>query len=299
MRSLAKLLLSGLLVAPLTAQAQDQEEPDSGIVVQGSLLREPAEVREAVRHITREDSPDEPLLRMFAPLCLSVSGMPRSANTFVRERLEANAVEAGVELAEDCRDGRVNALVLVVQEPQDLVDRIIAEQPHLITIAQRNRIASLLADEAPVLHWANEEILDQGGRRVALSDGIVGAAGTGSQLSVSVPVNSHSRPRRVGATHARGIRNTVLIIDADWLVGMDLERVADYATMRLLAPGLRPDLHADAYPPSVVAPFVAEQGEEELTRFDRAYLAALYDLRPSAPATRLAGAVARSYDGEL
>ena len=298
MKSCCKLLSALSLACAMPALAQQQDSSESDITVQGSVVREPAEVREAVQRITTENGPDEPLLRMFSPLCLSVSGMPRSANLFVRDRVEANASEAGVELAEDCGDGRVNALVLVVRDPARVVDMIIAEQPDLIGVPDRNRVAALLAEGASVLHWVNEEVLGEGGRRVALSDSIVGASGSAASLNVSVPVNTHGRARRVGATHARGIRSTVLIIDADWLVGMDLERVADFASMRLLAPGLRPERHAESYPPSVIAPFAAGAGEEELTRFDRAYLAALYDLRPNAPATRLAAAVAQSYDGE-
>ncbi len=298
MNSCCKLLVALPLVLATPALGQQQDSRDSDITVQGSVVREPAEVREAVQHITSENGVDEPLLRMFAPLCLSVSGMPRSANDFVRERVETNAAEAGVNLAEVCGDGRVNALLLVVRDPAAVVDMIIAEQPDLIALPDRNRVAALLAEGAPVLHWANEEVLSEHGGRLALSDSVVGATGSAASLNVSVPVNTHGRARRVGATHARGIRSTVVIIDADWLVGMDLERVADYATMRLLAPGLRPDLHAEGYPPSVIAPFAAEAGEGELTRFNRAYLAALYDLRPNAPATRLAAAVAQSYDGE-
>ena len=68
--------------------------------------------------------------------------------------------------------------------------------------------------------------------------------------------------------------------------------------MRLLAPDLMPLEGEAPEPSSITAPFPEEGGPETLTRFDRAYLTALYDLPPNAPQTRLAGAVVEAYANE-
>ena len=65
--------------------------------------------------------------------------------------------------------------------------------------------------------------------------------------------------------------------------------------MRLLAANFHA---AIASPASVTSPFPDESGPQGLTRFDAAYLEALYSLPPNAPALRMAGAVARIYESD-
>jgi hypothetical protein len=294
---LTVLVLTAL--APVCAFAQEVGGTD--ILVTGERL-EPAAIRDAVRDMASERF-DEPLVRFHDPVCLSVSGLGRVGSAQVRDRLLTNARAAGALVAEEgCR---ANALVLVVDDPAALVVRIEEKQPRLISPAERGRLDAALARGETVLVWHNEETRAAEGHALGISATVPGmpVTGPGSELGAETRVNSQARARRAGATNSRAVVNGVVILDIEHLVGMDLERVADFATMRLLAPGMRAapdagDERETGNPQSILAPFAAGRGAERLTRFDRAWLSALYDLAPNAASTRLAGAVARAYASE-
>jgi len=277
------------------ALAQDAPEAGQDIIVYGALP-ERDDVRDAVRAVSRERGSDQPLRRYFDPICLHVTGMNARANSFVRERILANAREADV--AVDDRECRANALVMVVQEPAELIALLEERQPWLITSDNRTTIDASLAAQEDVLVWHNTEDRSAQGTRLAHSATVPGATGTASPLNVSVRVNSTSRARRLGAAHSTAVVSGVVVLDMDALVGMDLERVADFATMRLLAPGLEARRHTFDVPTSVMWTFAVNEGQSELTRFDRAYLRALYGLRPNAAASVLTAAVLREYESE-
>lgn len=273
--------------------ALGQETSPGGDIVVSAELPEDAAVHAAVHAVMQERGSDQPLVRYLDPLCLHVTGMAARANAFVRQRMLANALEAGVRVAEgECR---ANAVVFAVKEPAELITLLEDRQPGLLTSDHRSRVNSEVAQGKPVLVWHNMEDRSQQGGRLAHSATMPGASGSQSPLNVSVRVNSHARPGRTSPSHSRAVVSGVVVLDVDWLVGMDLERVSDFATMRLLAPGMLPDGLVFDGPSSVTTPFAAGVGEQEMTRFDRAYLSALYGLRPDAPANRLPSAVARAY----
>ncbi len=280
------------------ALAQDGEEPDNAqdaIIVSGQLP-EGSDIRDAVRSVMQERGNSEPLHRYFDPLCLHVTGMVAQANAFVRERMLANAREAQVPVDDD--DCRTNAIVFVVEEPTRLLALLDERQPWLLTNENRRRIEQEASDGEPVLVWHDTEVRTADGGTLAHSATVAGATGSSTPLQVNVRVNNGARPSRGRASHSMGVGVGIVVLDTDWLVGMDLERVSDFATMRLLAPGLQPFGHEFDVPTSVTSPFIADEGETELTRFDRAYLRALYGLQPNAGANRLPTAVVRAYESE-
>lgn len=274
-----------------TAQAQESDP----IIVTGQLP-EAEQVRGAVQAVMQERGNDTPLQRYLDPICLHVTGMAAQANAFVRERTLENAREAGIPVGEEgCT---ANALVFVVEEPEELLALLQERQPWVLTSEHRRRVEYEASEGEPVLVWHNLEPRSPEGARLAHSATVAGAQGTASPLNVTVRMNNQARTRRTGATHSMAVVSGAVVLDTDWLVGMDLERVSDYATMRLLAPGLVPYNHEFAVPTSVTSPFVADEGQDVLTRFDRAYLRALYSLQPNTAANRLPNAVLRAYESE-
>ena len=294
MKVLTAVFAVALTMAPTVAFSQDAPVGDQDIVVSGSLP-EHSDLADAVRAVSRERGSDKPLQRYFDPICLHVTGMNPRANSFVKERILGNARQAGVEVDEgDCR---ANALVMAVHEPAELIALLDDRQPWIIASDNRTAIDASLAAREQVLVWHNTEDRSAQGTALTHSATVRGATGTATPLSVNVRVNSSTRARRVGATHSTAVVSAVVVLDLDALVGMDLERVGDFASMRLLAPGLEPRGHAFDVPTSVMWPFAADAGESELTRFDRAYLRALYGLQPNAAANVLTAAVVREYEG--
>ncbi|WAT17880.1 hypothetical protein OZN62_13335 [Aurantiacibacter sp. MUD11] len=292
-RLLASLAaFAAVVVTPATAAAQEARD----IVVEGEAPEEPATVREAVQTMAREHGRDVPSTRFFDELCVSVSGLNAAGNAYVAQRILENAAQAGLDGSADC--SRANALVLVWHDPAGLVERIKDEQPWLLPEQQRNDVDRAIYRGEQVLVWHNEETYNAGGRPIGFQQNVAGGTqGVHNALSVETRVNNNGWPRRVDLEFSRAVISAVIIVDADVVPGMEIDRLADYATMRLMAPDLVP-LDEPGSPSSVTSPFPVAGGPDAMTRFDRAYLEALYDLAPNAPAIRLAGAVARAYEGE-
>lgn len=286
---------------PVCASAQQDGGLD--IVVTGERSLESNAIRDAVRDMSSNQRFDEPLVRFHDPVCLAVSGLGRVASNYVVERMAGNARAAGVPIADEgCRP---NALVLIVDDPVTLVARIQETQPRLISRAKSRQLDAALARGETVLVWHNEEPRGEDGEALRVSSNVPGMPVTGpfSQLAAETHINTHGRARRIDVAGSRAVINGVVILNIERLVDMDLERVADYATMRLLAPGMQAARQIDVAaeepasggPQTILEPFVAGRGVERMTSFDRAWLSALYDLAPNAGATRLPGAVAQMY----
>lgn len=295
-RALASLAVAAVSLVPITAVAQHEPEPSQPIVVEGEMPEEPVTVRQAVQTMAREHGRDVPTTRFFDELCISVSGLNAAGNAYVAERIVENARDAGLDGSADC--ARANALVLVWHDPARLVERIKDEQPWLLPEEQRNNVDRAIHRGEQVLVWHNRETYNAGGRPIGYQQNVAGGTqGVHNALSVETRVNNNGWPRRTDLEFSRAVVSAVVIVDSDVVPGMEIDRLADYASMRLMAPDLVP-LDEPGSPSSVTSPFPAEGGPDAMTRFDRAYLEALYDLPPNAPAIRLAAAVARAYEGE-
>jgi len=295
-RLLAALAPVPALALPAVAAAQEVPPEAGSIVVEGETLEEPAQVRAAVQDLAQRHGRDAPTTRYLDDLCISVSGLNAAGNAFVRQRIVENAAEVGLAVQEPgCR---ANALVLIYHDPAALVDRIMDEQPWLISAGNQNRLDRALDRGDEVLVWHNEEVRDESGRRIPHSQNIAGGTrGSHDAIGTAARVNHGGWPRRNALQHSRSVVSAAMILDSDVVAGLDIVRLADYATMRLLAPDLVP-LDDRGSPASVTSPFPDESGPQGLTRFDTAYLQALYSLPPNAPALRMAGAVARIYESD-
>ncbi len=273
------------------------QETDEQIVVSGEALEEPGAVRDLVQEMAADHGPDVPLARFFDRLCISVSGLNQVGNDYLANRIVENSRAAGLEASSECR--RANALVLIYGEPAALVDRIVDEQPQLLPAQQLGPVRRAIERGEQVLVWHNDEVRSRTGRRMAHTSQIVGHdGGSDEALSTNTRIENDNWPSRIDHGTARGIVSAAIIFDGDIAAGMEIDRLADYATMRLLAPGLVP-LETDASTSlSVTAPFPVEGGPSTLTKFDTAYLRALYSLPANSPAIRLPRAVARAYLGE-
>ncbi len=278
-----------------TATAQDA--PAEGeIVVPGETARAPEDVRSLVQRLAEDARPDVPATRFFDALCLSVSGLNSAGNDYLHDRIVRNAADIGLPAqGEGCR---VNAMVLIFHDVAGLVERIKDEQPMLLPREERVAVDAAVARGDEFIVWHNEEDRNMGGRRLAYGRAVPGDDNVGGSFNVDARININNWPSRAELAFSRGVVSAAIIFDSEIIEGMEIDRLADYATMRLLAPDLIPLDGEFPEPASITAPFPAEGGPERLTRFDRAYLTALYALRPNAPAVRLARAVAEEYEGE-
>ena len=292
----AALVLFSCLAA-WTVPAAAQDDPGD-IVVQGAIEGEAAQVRDLARQVTGEVSAETPATRYFDALCLAVSGLNNAGNVYVANRIRDNARSIGLQVqGEGCR---VNAQVLVHDDIPALYDRIRQDRPAMIADDEQVKVEAAVARGDDIVVWHNQEDRNLGGRRIGYSQSVPGMVGSTTGLNVTARVNSNNWPSRTELSSSRGVVSAAVLLDAQIIEGMEIDRLADYATMRLLAPNLLPARRTGEGegPQSVTIGFPEEGGPVVLTRFDRAYLTALYEMRPNAPSTRLAAAVAREYAGE-
>jgi hypothetical protein len=76
----------------------------------------------------------------------------------------------------------------------------------------------------------------------------------------------------------------LVVIDKAAVAGLSPVQIADYASLRLLAPTGEVDIaEAGSAPPTIMTLFAAPaSAPQQMTRFDRAYLSALYRMPPGA-----------------
>ena len=279
------------------ALAQEEPEPGSGILVEGEVPAEAEEVRGLVQRLGASQRMDQPATRYFDALCLSVSGLNQAGNDYVRNRIYENATEIGVDNKGD--DCLANAMILIHDDPEGLVEQILEQRPQLLPTENRDTVRKQLAEGSMIIVWHNERDYDLGGRPGVLNSAIPGDDSVGGQMNVQAQININNWPSRTRIAYSRAVVSAAIILDAEIVGGMEINRLADYAMMRLMAPSLTPLDDETPVPSSITAPFPEETGINMLTRFDRAYLTALYSMRPNAPAPRLAERVAEVYANGL
>jgi hypothetical protein len=78
--------------------------------------------------------------------------------------------------------------------------------------------------------------------------------------------------------------SALVVIDKATVASLSPVQIADYASLRLLAPTGEVDVaEAESAPPTILTLFAAQaSAPQQMTRFDRAYLNALYRLPPGA-----------------
>jgi hypothetical protein len=218
---------------------------------------------------------DLPLTNLSTPLCLLVAAEDQDFAAKVAKRVIANAREAGVRTKRGkCRTNAVIAFaqdahgqLLKVREKSGRVyGSLYASQLDRLLQSEKEGFAFLLHDFQPI------------------------------DMAAGLMSTSPARAEVAGA---------LVVIDAASVEGLSVEQLADYATLRLLAPTsdlrtLPATAEAQATPTILTLLRDREAAPTEMTRFDRAYLESLYSLGRGPKARRVmarASKVALADDG--
>jgi hypothetical protein len=247
----------------------------------------------------RGRSYDRPMSRFQLPLCVNVAGLGEVYSTQVAERIRANTLAAQFKVADP---GCVtNALVIVVKDPARLIERLREEQPHLFDHRVNQRILRAQRRGDAAVGWSVHRINDKRGNPLGEPGAAVGAAGAAlfDNAGAGVPTNTRLGTSKYTINFSVERVYSVLVFDVERLTDVHLDQLADYATMRLLAtPQPTIDLEPESPADSILTlfdlgPFEAPQ---QMTQIDRAFLRALYTMRPNDASSRLEGFVLASYD---
>lgn len=205
---------------------------------------------------------DLPLINLREPLCLLVAAEDPDFAAKVGKRIIANAREAGVKTKSGkCR---TNAVIAFAPDAQEQLLEVRAKSGRVYGSLYASQLDRLLDTERE-------------GFAFQLHD-----------------FQSADRPAGlVSTSSARGdMAAALVVIDAAAVEGLTVAQLADYATLRLLAPTsdlrtLPVDAEAQATPTILTLLRDREAAPAEMTRFDRAYLESLYSLGRGPQAKRV------------
>jgi hypothetical protein len=269
---------AGPPVVPPTDSAAEQGENDRIVVRRGrpeDVSR--AEVHRQARAITDADDQREvPLARFEDALCPGVMGLRTDAAMLMIDRIRDNAHQLGIRLSEDgCHP---NMLVVFSPDSQATMQGMADQNAFVFQFLEPEDRREILAP-APV-HVFRHVV-------PRTRDGM----GMGQVRNLTAPPWSQQQMAHslIYTTTRRDIASVTVVFDRDEVRGMSVVQLADYATMRGLAPtrpadGLAMDTILGLFDPDGPWP-------ETLTDFDRAYLRALYDWIPNLPAAYKIGNV--------
>jgi len=222
------------------------------------------------------------LARWHQPLCTTLRGFtPDQEGRFARRLQEVAAIAGLPPTKAGCKP---NAIVLLTDAPDRLIDRMLVQHPGIFAPSKPSQVRRKLAGDGVARVWS-----------VALTVGADGAtpdsARMGSAVFTSVKLAPGNATRLASATRADLFRSMV-ILDVKGLAGLPLDAVADHVAMRLLGPVGQAD--GDRLP-SILSLFQpgGQARPLALTDWDRALLRELYTAPASASADRQRQQIAR------
>ena len=221
---------------------------------------------------------DEPLPRFEDRLCPGVIGLDQEYAELMVTRLRTNVQSLGLRLASD-DDCDPNLVVAIVDDSRSYLAELMERRGYLFTDMDPAERDEMLADAGASGVWHQVAARTRDGIRVGRSDNLVQPPNAGMW-------QAHSRiyrPVRHDITYA------LVLLNREEVRGLTLRQLADYASLRALATEF-PEASGSTQPSMLTLFDAGAQTPEELTPFDRAWLARLYEGIPNRPAsTRLRG----------
>ena len=283
-------LLSAIAAAAFAIPAAAQTAQPEDIIVQGD--RNPQrQVHDFVSQLT-PGTFDDQVGRFLDPVCPRVLGLPGGANALVEARFRKVAAAIGAPVApQDCT---VDVYVLVGRNKAEIIDGLRKQAPALVAGVKESVLHRLREAPGPVAAW---QIIGRIG-----SDGVpLTTVSTSSGDSVPMAstigwasrISNITRPRFLGS---------VLVVEAAALDKVDTRQLADYAVMRTLAPTdttRQLTLPAQSILQLFDAGASPEMTAQSVTRWDYAYLKALYSTSNSVNAIQQRSEIGRKMSKEL
>lgn len=229
----ATFLLGTALIAaaPLAAQigvrsstaARATPADNDVIVVQGQKK----EIAQALRQLIKPTG-SEQLARFEDDVCPIVAGMPRDWTAVMTRMIRDNIVAVGGkvgrnDLGHKCK---VNAVVIFIDQPTELVKALAEAEPGFFTMTPRE-LAYFTASSRPVSSWHVTDTRSREGEEL----GSVGAIGG---QPADAKIVRQASASRLYSNIREDMLTGFVVIDRQQTVGKSLRQLADLATMHLL-----------------------------------------------------------------
>lgn len=262
-----------LVLMPAVGQAQEQERPKTEtIVVETDRAHSPKAVKALARAVGGDISVFRPIARFGAPLCLDVVGLKDEHTPAFTQRVYDNARRAGVRIGdENCRP---NALISFANDSLRQLKDLRKQNRYLFGEMPASEFRTLLASRDGVYAWKINEVIGIGG--MPMNE--INEFGYGVAVNRNIEVGRLNPPIRIVTN------SSVVVIDRSRVGEKSIEQLADYATMRLIAPTSELPEQAPSGPSTIMTLFSnPANAPAEMTAFDRAFLESVYDIRANGP----------------
>ena len=270
--SLAASLPAAAQVGVRASTAADAK--DESVVVTGQRR----EIAKALRQMI-EPADSEQLARFEDEICPMVIGMPKDWTARLTRMIRDNVVAIGGKAGKPgCR---VNAPVIFIDQPLELVRALAEEEPGFFNMTPRE-LAKFIAAPRPVSSWHVTDTRGRDGEELGSVRSIVDP-GSGAKLATdsSAKVTRNFTAGRLVSPIREDMLVGFVVIDRQQTPGKSLRQLADLATMHLLL-----DINQEAGerdPGSILSLFeprgAGEPVPRRLSQFDRGALRGFYTQR--------------------
>lgn len=263
----AWLWLATFAAAPLAAQEADPPP----IIVEGERPQDEKALTDLARDIAGQPRADRPLARFERPLCLMVAAADTALGKEVAERIIDNARRAEVPV----RGGRCkpNALLALSDDAHAQLLDIRKSGKRIFSGLSPRELDAALGARDPVYVFQASETTAANGQAMT------------KVMPDDQPTNYITAMGRLSRLTREDLLAALVVVDNAAVAGLTPVQIADYATLRLLAPTGEVDVaEAGADGPRTIMTLFAAPASapQQMTRFDRAYLKALYRMPPGA-----------------
>ncbi|MBA4161799.1 MAG: hypothetical protein C0515_06920 [Novosphingobium sp.] len=263
---------AGATSAQATANEQD------AIVVTGNRQQQAEVAAEQAAAITLRTLADNPLPRHYTPICVKVFGIDQAFAEVLGERVMENARRLDLQTGKTgCQP---NVWIGFAFNSKAEVEKLRRQLPEMFGTFSKVEVERIFRGSGAAQAWHSTEVRNADGRPMRYRT--IEVFGR----SATVKSTDQYRSGRLTSPIRVDINGTIVVFDAARAQGRTILQLADYATMRILAPVQDFDKMPDGGAPSILQLFAEEAASVDgLTEFDWAYLSAFYKLDRGATAS--------------
>jgi hypothetical protein len=277
-----------LAATPLSAQTAPPEPLPGAIIVPGKREIDRAIVEQNIEQLTTRVPVLNVVPRFYQPLCLHVLGPDLAVNRIIAERITEAARAAGLKKPKPtCRE---NALVIIVDDPKRLYDKLVQRGHGAVSAGDRDvsvgRLRSELKSGKPAIAW----------NRTAFTRGGVNFV----NVPADIPEARTPAGPRIVSNIYRSKVLSVVIFDSTKIGNATPTQLGDYAALHLLTTPRR-NIDFDAVSARTILSLFADgpdRAPEGMTAFDKAYLKGVHALGNKAFRGKVDRAVLDAYEAQ-
>ena len=277
-KTLALALISLTWAGETTVQATTSDQ--DSIVVTGNREKQAEIAAKQAKSVTLKPLGDDPLPRHYAPLCVKLFGIDSAYGEVIGERIMQNARSLKLPIGKTgCSP---NVWIGFTRNSKAEVEKLRTQLPDMFGTLSKVDVERIFRGSGAAQAWHSTEKRSADGRPMP----VVEISLPNSPRKVETQVNQQYQSGRLVSPIRTDINGSIVVFDTVRANGRTVQQLADYATMRILAPVQDFDKAPEGGAPTILQLFAEGAAPVDgLTEFDWAYLSAFYKLDRGAKAS--------------